>query len=64
MFTASLLVTGFTHKFIVDVNGQEIIFEPVLDEFQFLVGTIKRGNESAMPLPVTIFQFLVGTIKS
>ncbi len=26
MFPASLLVTGFTHKFIVDVNGQEIIF--------------------------------------
>ena len=25
---ASLLVTGFTHKFIVDVFGQEVIFEP------------------------------------
>lgn len=25
---ASLLVTGYTHKFSVDVNGQEIIFEP------------------------------------
>ena len=24
----SLLVTGFTHKFIVEVYGQEIIFEP------------------------------------
>lgn len=24
----SLLVTGFTHKFVVEVYGQEIIFEP------------------------------------
>lgn len=25
---ASLLVTGYTHKFSVDINGQIIIFEP------------------------------------
>ena len=25
---ASLQVTGYTHKFIVDVNGQNIAFEP------------------------------------
>ena len=24
----SLLLTGFTHKFIVEVFGQEVIFEP------------------------------------
>ena len=24
----SLLVTGFTHKFVVEVYGQEVIFEP------------------------------------
>ena len=28
MFKASLLVTGYTHKFNVDVNGHNIIFEP------------------------------------
>ena len=28
MLKASLLVTGYTHKFTVDVNGQNIIFEP------------------------------------
>jgi hypothetical protein len=28
MLKASLLVTGYTHKFSVDVNGQNIIFEP------------------------------------
>ena len=28
MLKASLLVTGYTHKFNVDVNGQSIIFEP------------------------------------
>jgi hypothetical protein len=28
MFKASLLVTGYTHKFNVDVNGQIIVFEP------------------------------------
>ena len=28
MLKASFLVTGFTHKFIVDVKGQDIIFEP------------------------------------
>ncbi len=28
MLNASLLVTGYTHKFNVDVNGQNIIFEP------------------------------------
>jgi len=28
MLKASLLVTGYTHKFNVDVNGQNIIFEP------------------------------------
>ena len=28
MLNASLLVTGFTHKFNVDMNGQMIIFEP------------------------------------
>ena len=28
LFKASLLVTGHTHKFNVDVNGQSIIFEP------------------------------------
>ena len=28
LFTASLQVTGYTHKFIVDVNGQNVTFEP------------------------------------
>jgi hypothetical protein len=28
MFNAKLIVTGYTHKFSVDVNGQIIIFEP------------------------------------
>ena len=28
LLNASLLVTGYTHKFSVDVNGQIIIFEP------------------------------------
>ena len=28
MLNASLIVTGYTHKFCVDVNGQNIIFEP------------------------------------
>ena len=28
MLKASLLVTGFTHKFTVEVSGQEVIFEP------------------------------------
>jgi len=27
-FQVSLVVTGYSHKFIVDVNGQNIIFEP------------------------------------
>ena len=27
-FTAWLHVTGYTHKFVVDVHGQNIIFEP------------------------------------
>ena len=28
LFKASLIVTGYTHKFNVDVNGQMVIFEP------------------------------------
>jgi hypothetical protein len=28
MLNAKLIVTGYTHKFSVDVNGQIIIFEP------------------------------------
>lgn len=28
LLKASLLVVGYTHKFIVDVSGQEVIFEP------------------------------------
>jgi hypothetical protein len=28
LLDASLLVTGFTHKFVVEVSEQEIIFEP------------------------------------
>ena len=28
MLNASLIVTGYTYKFCVDVNGQNIIFEP------------------------------------
>jgi predicted phosphodiesterase len=28
MLKASLIVTGYTHKFNIDVNGQIIIFEP------------------------------------
>jgi hypothetical protein len=28
MLNASLLVTGYTHKFMVEVYGQTIIFEP------------------------------------
>jgi hypothetical protein len=28
LLAASLLVTGFTHKFVVEVSEQEIIFEP------------------------------------
>lgn len=28
ILNASLVVTGYTHKFNVDVNGQMIVFEP------------------------------------
>ena len=28
MLPASLQVTGYTHRFIVEINGQSIIFEP------------------------------------
>jgi hypothetical protein len=28
MLSAKLIVTGYTHKFSVDVNGQIIVFEP------------------------------------
>jgi hypothetical protein len=28
MLNASLLITGYTHKFNVDVNEQTIVFEP------------------------------------
>ena len=28
MLKASLIVTGYTHKFNIDVNGRMIIFEP------------------------------------
>jgi hypothetical protein len=28
MLNASLIVTGYTHKFCVDVYGQNIVFEP------------------------------------
>lgn len=28
MYNSQLLLTGFTYKFIVDINGKEIIFEP------------------------------------
>jgi len=28
MFPASLHVIGYTHRFIVDINGQNVIFEP------------------------------------
>lgn len=28
MLNASLLITGYTHKFMVDVDGQTIVFEP------------------------------------
>ena len=28
LLKASLLVTGYTHKFSVEVSGQEVIFEP------------------------------------
>jgi hypothetical protein len=28
MLNASLIFTGYTHKFSVDINGQIIIFEP------------------------------------
>jgi hypothetical protein len=28
MFPASLQVTGYTHRFVVDIEGQSIIFEP------------------------------------
>jgi len=27
-FPARLLQSGYTHRFVVDVNGQEIFFEP------------------------------------
>ncbi|MDE3182376.1 MAG: hypothetical protein KGM16_03060 [Bacteroidota bacterium] len=28
ILNASVLVTGYTHKFTVEVNGQAVIFEP------------------------------------
>jgi hypothetical protein len=28
MLKVSLLITGYTHKFYVDVNGQMVMFEP------------------------------------
>jgi RNase P/RNase MRP subunit p29 len=28
MFNAKLIVTGYTHKFSVEVDGQSILFEP------------------------------------
>ena len=28
LFSATLQVTGYTHRLVVDINGQCIIFEP------------------------------------
>ncbi len=28
LFSSQLLILGYTHKFVVDVDGNEIIFEP------------------------------------
>jgi hypothetical protein len=28
LFKTSLIVTGYIHKFSVDINGKEVIFEP------------------------------------
>lgn len=40
MFNAKLIVKGYTHKFSVDVNGQEIIFEPDEEEIIELLLTM------------------------
>ena len=48
MLNASLLVTGYTHKFNVDANGHNIIFEP--DEERNYRAVINCAFSNWLPL--------------
>ena len=61
----SLLVTGFTHKFVVEVYEQEIIFEPDEDRnYRAIIpyediGKNKNIDQGLLKEIASVLQFLI-----
>ena len=63
LFTAKFLVFGFTHKFQVDVFGQDLFFEQ--DDCGKYRALLNPANlEVAKNLDVNLLQAIAGSIES
>ena len=66
LFTTQLLVQGYTHKFQVEVNGREVIFEPDEERtYRAIVQpeTIGVGKEIEVELLQAIAEAIESVVK-
>lgn len=62
-FPACLLQLGYTHKFAIDVHGQEIFFEP--DEEQTYRAVLTTAQlESSKPVDVELLKAIAEAIEA
>ena len=61
LFPAKLQQTGYSHRFCVEVHGQEVFFEPDEERnYRALIDPEKMSKE----ISVELLQAIAGTIES
>lgn len=61
-FTSRLLLTGYTHKFEVDVNGLLVLFEP--DEVQNYRALVNESQLKNAKVDIGLLQAIAQVIES
>lgn len=60
LFPAQLQQTGYTHRFVVDVYGQEVMFEPDEEKaYRAMIDPENKGKE----LNVDLLKAIAATIE-
>jgi hypothetical protein len=63
LFTSQLLMLGYTHKFQVNVNGQEVLFEP--DEERTYRAIVEpETQQSAKHMDIELLQAIADAIEA
>ena len=62
IFKSTLLVYGYTHKFQVNVNGRNILFEP--DEEKNYRAVLNYGESDTNKIDVELIKEIASTIQN